>query len=201
MLSPVALATWIAFCVPQADPKLLHVLATVGSGGEAYLITEAGGQTRVPASLPEGIRWLGRDIPGERHIGLTQIPAATLRQIGIPQEVALPECANLAIGWQLWSDAHMAAQVKQKTPMKAISLAFARFHDRQEALETPYSQKAVDMVLNFRPVAPAPLGSPLYFEVAAAAANHHAMLLRLEFPGSQLGSAAALAQWSRTLLR
>lgn len=198
MLEPTILATWISLCIPWADPTLATALATAGSRAEPYLIADAQGNARTAASLQDGIRQLrGGDGGKELYIGLTQLPSSRLRALGVPLEVALEPCSNLTLGWQLWEEAHAYARTRQATPMKALSLAFSWYRTRQDVLETPYSKQATDMILSFQPVPPAPFGSRLYHEIAAAAANGRALLLRLESPGSALGNSGALAGWAR----
>lgn len=198
MFEPVVLATWISLCIPWADPTVAAALATAGSNAHPYLVAETNGATTKADSLREGIaRLREKSSAPELFIGLTQLPASHLRTLGIPLEVALEPCANLTLGWQFWQEAHAYARTRQSTPMKAISLAFSWYRLRQDILETPYSKQATDLIMSFQPVAPAPFGSRTYQEIAAAAANGRAQLLRLDFPGSALGNATALAGWAR----
>jgi len=185
MLSATVLATWIAFCIPTADPAIATALVMAGSGGNPALIADKAGQPLPSAALAQPAQ--------EAFVGLTQIPAAQLRTIGVPPALALNTCTNLMLGWQLWSAAHAKAQEQEKTKWKAVSLAFSIYHDGQAALETPYSQKATDLAIKHEPVAPARPGSRIYNEVVASWANGQALLLRLESPGSLLGQAQAVA--------
>lgn len=190
MLSPVVLATWIAFCTPSADPAIATAMVMAGSSGNPDLIVDAQGQARKAQDLTNAKA-------EELYIGLTQIPASQLKARGIPVEVALNRCANLALGWSLWSAAHATAQTQHPTKWKAVSLAFSIYRENRAALETPYSKKATDLAIAYKPVAPAPHGSRLYNEVAAGWTNGQALLLRLEYPQSQLGHAQIMGQQVR----
>ncbi|GAB1393666.1 hypothetical protein MASR1M60_18300 [Rhodocyclaceae bacterium] len=190
MLSPVALATWIALCMPGADNAVAFAMIMAGSGGNPDLITDAQGQMHNVADL--------KNAKEERYVGLAQIPLSQLKARGIPVEVALHRCANLAIGWHLWSEAHMTAQAKEPTKWKAVSLAFSLYRENRAVLETPYSKKATDLAIAHVPVAPAPHGSRLSNEAAADRANGQALLLRLEYPQSLLGRAQTMSYWIRS---
>jgi len=191
MLTPIALATWISFCIPSADTALATALVMAGSGGDPTLVTDATG-------LTQGRAVLRQDSQDEFYIGLAQIPASQLRAMGIPLEVALNNCTNLTLGWSLWSEAHTYAKTKQPTKWKAVSLAFSWYRSRQPVLETPFSKKATDLAIAYVPVAPAAFGSRFYNEVAATWANGQAQLLRLESSGSSLGQSHALSNWARS---
>lgn len=191
MLSPIALATWIAFCMPGADSAIAFAMVMAGSGGNPDLITDAQGQ-------PRKMKDLKNANAEELYVGLTQIPARQLKARGIPVELALHRCTNLAIGWQLWSEAHTAAKVQQPTQWKAVSLAASIYRENRAVLETPYSKKLTDLAIAHVPVAPAPHGSRLYNEVAADWANGQRLLLRLEYPESQLGRSQTMGHWIRT---
>jgi hypothetical protein len=193
MLTPIALATWISFCIPSADAAIATALVMAGSGGDPALITDATGQVHDASRL----RQENPDTGDELYIGLTQIPASQLRARGIPLALALNHCNNLTLGWQLWSEAHAFAKTRQTTQWKAISLAFTWYRIRQDVLEIPFSKKAAELALAHQPVAPASVGSRLYSEVAASWANGQAQLLRLEFPGSHLDRSHALVRWAR----
>lgn len=190
MLSPIALATWIAFCMPGADSAIAFAMVMAGSGGNPDLITDAQGQTRKLQDL--------KNVNAEElFIGLTQIPVSQLKARGIPMTVALHRCANLAIGWHLWSEAHTTAKGQQPTQWKAVSLAASIYRENRAVLETPYSKKVTDLAIAHVPVAPAPHGSRLYNEVAADWANGQTLMLRLEYPESQLGRSQIMGYWIR----
>ena len=189
MFDAVALATWIAFCIPSADPAIATALVMAGSGGAPALIADKEGQA-LPART-------ALQADQDTYVGLTQIPAKQLRARGIPLIVALNPCVNLMLGWQLWSTAHLRAKVQQPSQWKAVSLAFSMYHDHQAVLETPFSKKATDLAIKHVPVAPARPGSRLYNEVASVWANGQAHLLRLEMSDSALGQSQALAATAR----
>jgi hypothetical protein len=191
MLSPIALATWIAFCMPGADNAIAFAMVMAGSGGNPDLITDAQGQVRKVKDLK------GAEA-NDLYVGLTQVPVRQLKARGIPVEIALHRCANLAIGWHVWSEAHTTAKIQQPTQWKAVSLAFSIYRENRAVLETPFSKKATDLAIAHRPVAAAPHGSRLYNEVAADWANGQTLLLRLEHPESQLGRAQTMGYWIRS---
>lgn len=201
MLSPVALATWISFCTPWAEPRLLSALVAAGSEGEPFLVADAGGTTRVGRTLAEGIgHWRALQPKGEAYVGLTQIPVSRLASLGIHPETALDICANLEIGYHLLTSSYEMATKVEKSPWKTISVTYAIYRTNQPSIDSPYARKATDHLMKARPAAPAPLGSPLRHAIMAEwsaglamrqAARHQAPL------PSPLTEASRIAVWAR----
>lgn len=178
MLSPVLLATWIAYCVPTAHPVLAHALVHAGSAGEAWLVTDAAGRKLAAASRAEARSAVNAaPAEGELYIGLTQVPRSSLRALGIPAEAALEPCINLRVGYELLTGAYLYAAGVEKTPWKTLTIAFAYYRIRQRSLDDAFATKAIELVRKGEYGNPAPFGSRLYMAVAAEAESSLAQLM------------------------
>lgn len=210
MLSPIAIATWIAFCIPWAEPRLAASLISAGSEGEPYLVTDGSGKSFVGKSPADGIRYMRQQAAESKaqstpdtpplYIGLMQIPSFALKQLGVDPEVAMDKCSNLEIGYTLFVAAHNHAGSVEKSPWKTLSVAYAYFRDRQNLIDTPYAKKATDYLMKAAIVAPAGMNDPIYHSVAAewsaGLASRHSM--RNGEPGkSLLVTSDDLTKWAR----
>lgn len=177
MLSPIAIATWLSFCVPWAEPRLAAALIDAGSSGEPYMIADAAGRVEISASQTEAIQYLRarreKSDPDskvehtELYLGLTQIPLSALHALAIEPEVVLDKCANLEIGYTLFLNAYQLADKAEKNPWKRIALTYNYFRSNQKSYETSYSTAAIDYLKSGRWVLPANMTSGLYQSVAA----------------------------------
>lgn len=204
MLSPIAISTWIAFCIPWAEPRLAAALIAAGSEGEPFLVTDGKDLRFAGKSAAESIRFLRSrtaDPAGETlYLGLTQIPSFALKEIGIAPEIALDKCSNLEIGYTLFLGAHSHASTVEKSPWKTTSVAYAYFRTRQTVIDAPYAKKATDYLMKEPLVPPAGMNDPIYHAVAAewsaGMASRHSM--RNPDPGkSLLALSGDIAKWAR----
>lgn len=189
MLSPVALATWISFCIPWAEPSLTTALIEAGSGREPFLIADAGARKDIGRTQTEALDLLrarlrpaeppSAPVFEELYIGLTQIPISAMRELAIDPEVALDICANLEIGYTLFLGAHQLAEKTEKNPWKRTSLAYNYFRTREKKYDTPYSTRATDYLKSGKLTLPATMNDTLYHAIAAewssGLASRHAM--------------------------
>lgn len=168
MLSPLALATWISFCLPGVDPTIPTALVTAGSGGEPYLIVDAGGQATPHPTLAAALADLrGRQPVGELFLGLAGVPRSAALAAGFSPEEALDICGSLEIGHQLYLAAYRHAQKTEKTPWKTLGVAFSWYRARQTAIDLPYTRKATDFLAAPRLVAAAGINDPLRWQIAS----------------------------------
>lgn len=210
MLSPVALSTWIAFCVPWAEPRLAAALVAAGSAGEPYLVVDANDQKFVGKTPSESVRFIrkrtakptdtAKTAADTLYIGLTQIPSFALRELGIDPEIALDKCSNLEIGYSIFLAAYSHAQTVEKSPWKTTSVAYNFFRNRQSVIDTPYAKRATDYLMQGTVVSPAGMNDPIYHAVvaewSAGLAARHAM--RIQQPGpSLLAESSEITQWAR----
>ncbi len=192
MISPVLVATWIAYCVPFSEPLLVNALVQAGSAGDPWLVSDASGKKLGGATEAESAAIL-RDTPAatELYVGLAQIPRSSMRQLGIPAEIALDACTNLRIAYQLFTAAHDYAGTLEKSPWKTLGLAFSWYRTHQRALDGDYVTKAVELVRKGSWGSPAPYGSRMYFAVAAEASTAHVRLSGIDAGQFQVRSLIA----------
>lgn len=163
MLTPVAVATWIAFCIPWADPVATAALVSAGSGGEPYLVTDAAGQRFVGKTLIEAAAHVKKQPPNaELYLGLAQVPLSALRQRGYLPDDALDKCGSLETGYEVLLSAYEQARNVEKTPWKILAAAFSYYRTRSFAIDTPFAKAATDFVLQNKAVAPAPISHEQY---------------------------------------
>jgi len=200
MLDAVAIATWISVCIPWAEPRLAAALVNAGSGGEPLMIFSPGKTPDVAVSRRDALAKLTAAASEQPLVGLTQIPSRALDAAGLPRDAALDTCANLEIGYQLLMQAYEQARTITTSPWKQVSIAFNVFRDGKAQLESPYSKKAVEYLMNSPAVAPASVNSALRHEIIAAwsagLANRSASTAatpRL----STLIESASLVSWAR----
>lgn len=177
MLSPVALATWISFCVPWAEPRLAAALVIAGSGGDAYAIADVTGRLDTPtthAAAIEKLRSRTSTDPANAtqptkplYLGLTQIPLISLRTLSISPELALEKCANLEIGYSLFLHAYDAASKIEKDPWRRTALAYNYYRTGEKSFSTPYSKSAIDVLKAGNFANPASFNDPLRNIIAA----------------------------------
>lgn len=168
MLSPVAIATWISFCIPWAEPRLAAALVEAGSGGEAFLVAEANGQPFAAKTHAEAVRHVRQLKPsGEVYLGLAQVPLSSLNRMGLGAEHALDNCSSLELGYAMFLEAYEQARKVEKSPWKTLSVAYSIYRTRQKAIDTPFGKKATDFLMKGSMVNPAPSGSPLRHGIAA----------------------------------
>ncbi len=168
MLSPLAIATWISFCIPWAEPKLAAALAHAGSEGTPYLVSYVSGQVITGKTIGEILAHLRtQKVTEERYVGLLQIPQTSLNAMRIDAQEAVTTCRNLEIGYSLYAKAYERAQATEKSPWKTTALAFNYFRSGKKVADTPYSQKAVEYLRNSPLIEPAPLNSPLRYAIVA----------------------------------
>jgi hypothetical protein len=201
MLSPIAIATWISFCVPWAEPRLAAALIDAGSGGEPFVITDSAGKAFVAKNQAEAIHHLRNNSdPGERFLGLTQIPSSALAPLGLNPEHVLDKCTNLEVGYHLLTLAYEHAQKVEKSPWKTVSVAYSYYRNRQVLIDTPFARKATDHLMKAPIVQPAPMGSPLRHSImaewSAGLASRQGSLTRSPTL-SALVESEALSQWAR----
>ncbi len=210
MLSPIALSTWIAFCIPWAEPRLAAALVTAGSAGEPYLVAGTNDEKFVGKTPAESVRYIrkrksdaadtNKPAPTTLYIGLTQIPSFALQELGIDPEIALDKCSNLEIGYSIFLAAYSHAQTVEKSPWKTTSVAYNFYRNRQNVIDTPYAKRATDYLMQGTIVYPAGMNDPIYHSVAAewsaGLAARHGM--RVQQPGpSLLAESNEISQWAR----
>lgn len=209
MLSPVEIATWVALCIPWADPRLASALVEAGSGREAYLVAEDTkpefiGQT--PRETILHLRAQSKDAaankspPVQQYIGLMQIPTSALRDLGLESEAAIDKCTNLTVGYQLFLSAYDYAGKVEKSPWKRTAVAYNFYRNRQTAIETEYSKRAIDYLMKAPVNLPANMTAPIYHAVmaewSAGLAYRHGT--RQSQPrASLLAEAEAITRWAR----
>ena len=209
MLTPVAIATWISFCVPWAEPRLLAALIEAGSAGDPYLIADDADGRNSPATQAAAIKTLRKRVAQEAspnkgsnalYLGLTQLPTRSLPALGVSPEVAIDKCANLEIGYTLFLSAYEEAGKKEKSPWKRLSAAYNYYRTGVMALDTPYSKRATDYLMSGKVIAAAAMTDPLYHSVAgewsAGMATRHAMRPATD-PAAVLIASGQLAQRTR----
>ena len=210
MLSPVEIATWVALCIPWADPRLASALIEAGSGGEAYLVTmdaEPAFTGRTPRETIMHLRAQSKDAnagklpPLQQYIGLMQIPTSALRDLGLESEAAIDKCTNLVVGYQLFLSAYDYAGKVEKSPWKRTAVAYNFYRNRQTVIETDYSKRAVDYLMKAPDSTPASMTDPIYHAVmaewSAGLANRHGS--RQNQPRvSLLAEAESIVRWART---
>lgn len=163
MLTPVAVATWISFCIPWADPVVTAALVSAGSGGEPYLVTDATGQRFVGRSLMEAAAHVKKQPPSaELYLGLAQVPLSSLRQRGYVPDDALDKCGSLETGYEIFLSSYEYARTIEKTPWKILAAAFSHYRSHGVAIDTPFAKAATDFVLQNKAVAPAPISHEQY---------------------------------------
>lgn len=210
MLSPIEIATWVALCIPWADPRLASALVEAGSGREANLVADDVKPAfigRTPRETIMHLRAQSKDaaaqnaIPAQQYIGLTQIPATALRDLGLESEAAIDKCTNLAVGYQLFLSAYDYAGKVEKSPWKRTAVAYNFYRNRQTVIETEYSKRAVDYLMKAPIIMPAAMTDPIYHAViaewSAGLANRHSG--RQSQPRmSLLAEAESIVRWART---
>lgn len=168
MLSPVAIATWISFCLPGVAPAIPTAMVIAGSGGEPHVIVDAGGQATPSPTFAAALADLrSRKADGELYLGLAGVPRSAAIAAGYAPEEALDICGSLEIGYQLYQAAYQHAQKIEKTPMKTIGVAFSWYRARQTGLDLPYTRKATEFLTAPKLVPPAGAADPLRWQVAA----------------------------------
>jgi hypothetical protein len=210
MLSPVEIATWVALCIPWAEPRLASALVEAGSGREAYLVTEDAKPAftgRTPRETIMHLRAQSKEAnaskspPLQQYIGLMQIPTSALRDLGLESEAAIDKCTNLAVGYQLFLSAYDYAGKVEKSPWKRTAVAYNFYRNRQTVIESEYSKRAVDYLMKAPETMPANMADPIYHSVmaewSAGLANRQGS--RQSQPRvSLLAEAGAIARWART---
>jgi len=179
-LTPVLLATWINVCLPQADPAIVHAMATVGSGSDPLVVMDGAGQ-KLTGSKEVELAAAIKASPADKelYIGLIQVPRSSLRQLGIPADMALDTCTNLKVGYQLYSEARDYAATVEKTPKKLLAVSFNYYRSKQKNVDGPYATAAVAAVEKPTMSPPAPFGSRLYMTLSAQATASTARLMML----------------------
>lgn len=202
MLSPVAIATWISFCIPWAEPRLAAALVEAGSGGEPFVITEANGSPFKTATYAEAVRYARQLKPsGEVYLGLAQVPLSALNRMGLGPEHALDKCGSLELGYTLFLDAYAQAGKTEKSPWKTVSVAYSIYRDGQKLIDTPFGKKATDFLMKGTYAAPAAMDNPLRHGIVAEWSAGLASRQNAQNPSgklSMLAEAEAIARWSRT---
>lgn len=201
MLSPLVLATWISICTPWAEPRLLVALVMAGSGGEAFMVSDAAGQNFIGKTQAETSLHLRELKPSdELYIGLTQIPVSKLTTLGLHAETALDICSNLEIGYHLLTEAHMLAGNKEKSPWKRISAAYSIYRTGKAAIDSPFGRKATDYLMQAATLAPAPMNSPLRHALMSEWSSGLATRQANRYSTPQLSplvESAAISSWAR----
>lgn len=160
MLDAVAVATWIALCIPMADPLIVGALVHAGSEGDPLLVTDASGKAFSGKSLAEAVAHAeSLEAAGakEIYLGLAQVPLSALKPIGLNADDGLDKCGSLEIGYESFIAAFNYARTIEKTPAKTLAAAFAFYRTRTIAVDLPYAKKATEFVLAKKMPGPAPL--------------------------------------------
>lgn len=160
MLDAVAVATWIALCIPMADPLVAGALVHAGSEGDPLLVTDANGKSFSGKSLAEAVAQAqAMEAAGAKdiYLGLAQVPLSTLKSIGLNADDGLDKCGSLEIGYEAFVNAFNYARNVEKTPAKTIAAAFAYYRTRTVAVDLPYARKATDFMLAKKMPGPAPI--------------------------------------------
>jgi hypothetical protein len=179
----------------------MTALVLAGSGGEAFMISDASGQSFIGNSQTEAVRHF-RELKsaGESFIGLTQIPISKMNALGLHPELAMDVCGNLEIGYYLLIQAHEQALKIDKSPWKALSITYSVFRSGKPASDSTYAQKAVDYLMSGTTTAPAPLSSSLHHGILAewSAALATRQAARYSSPRlAPLIESAAITAWAR----
>jgi hypothetical protein len=201
MLSPVAIATWISFCIPWAEPRLAAALVEAGSGGEPFVITAATGAPFTATTFAEAVHYVRQFKPeGEIYLGLAQVPLSALKRMGLGPEHALDKCGSLEIGYTLLLDAYVLAWKTEKSPWKTVSVAYSIYRNGQKTIDTPFGKKATDFLMKATHVAPAAFDNPLRHGIVAEWSAGVVSRQNAQNPNgklSTLSEAEAVARWAR----
>ena len=209
MLSPVEIATLIAFCTPWAEPSLAYALVIAGSGGEPYRIAQSSGQVDDHANRPAAERALTSLLAAKQGSTADSILFVGLMQVPIPASSAhlnegrmlLDKCTNLATGIQRYALAWETALRTDPSPWPRSAVAFNLFRSAQALRQTDYSTKATEVLKSGQIPRPAPPTDPIYHAVAAdwsaSIAQRHGYRVGAA-DVTLLDDAAATAQWARS---
>jgi len=202
MLSPVAIATWISFCIPWAEPRLTAALIEAGSGGEQYLVTQSTGESFTGKNYAAALRHFRQTKPaGEVYLGLAQVPLSALYRLGLSVEYALDTCGSLEVGYALFLNAYEQARKSEKSPWKTISVAYSYYRTRQLVIDTPFAKKATEILMKGQSVSPLPTGSPLRHQIVAEWSAGLTSRQNSQAKGSSLSlmnESEAISHWARS---